>query len=354
VEIGDNQFISLDLTRNAPDVHYEADPESYYTLIMYDISAPYPEDAHNSPFLHYLVNNIPGNQVEKGHQEIAYLAPNPPRDSDIHTYVVEIYKQEGRNRPTTRRQRNNFQLYDYTNQNRLTPVYSFNFVTGYEFPSVPVSTSMRQPRREKVVEQEPRSNISSRSAVPQRSNISSRSAVSRSAAPRRNIAALSVTSKRNIPVQRGLPEDKEKFCRCVLDVAKKEPQECLLEEKWYQNVNGKKCYNPAPVCAKSTGTSSRDCYAKSEAFDPQTMDDNELRAFANLIGIESHPNYNRNNLMIKIDENLEHQHSGKLPSDDNNSLSFLTKAELVAILRQKGLPVSGNKDVLIERLKNAD
>ena len=44
---------------------------------------------------------------------------------------------------------------------------------------------------------------------------------------------------------------KEKYCRCVLHVAKNNTKECNRTREW-----GNKCYNPYAVCATSVKTST--------------------------------------------------------------------------------------------------
>lgn len=76
-----------------------------------------------------------------------------------------------------------------------------------------------------------------------------------------------------------LDESKQKFCRCVLHVADKEKGACLTEKAWYEQRDGHTCYNPYAVCAKSTGTSSREC---SDNYDFDGFSDDDLIAYAQL------------------------------------------------------------------------
>lgn len=68
---------------------------------------------------------------------------------------------------------------------------------------------------------------------------------------------------------RKLSEKKKKFCRCVLHVAKNNPNWCNREKSWNKrDKNGDivkdprgKCYHPYATCAKSVGTTvgSKSC-----------------------------------------------------------------------------------------------
>ena len=63
---------------------------------------------------------------------------------------------------------------------------------------------------------------------------------------------------------RKLSEKKKKFCRCVLHVAKNNPNWCNREKVWNKRTSdGKivkdprgKCYHPYATCAKSVGTTT--------------------------------------------------------------------------------------------------
>ena len=75
---------------------------SYYSLIMYDIHAPYKESPIYSPFIHWIVINIEGKLFDDGYNysiykkrstctSIEYFPPSPPKG--VHKYIFEIYEQ---------------------------------------------------------------------------------------------------------------------------------------------------------------------------------------------------------------------------------------------------------------------
>lgn len=49
-----------------------------------------------------------------------------------------------------------------------------------------------------------------------------------------------------------LTDKQQRFCRCVLHVAKNNSKKCNRNKSWGDN----KCYNPYSVCASSTGTTT--------------------------------------------------------------------------------------------------
>ncbi|XP_041376103.1 39S ribosomal protein L38, mitochondrial-like [Gigantopelta aegis] len=76
----------------APNVQYESDPETLWTLVM---SSP---DGHladsQSECLHWMVGNIPGSSVDKGETICDYIQPFPPRGVGFMRYVFILYKQD--------------------------------------------------------------------------------------------------------------------------------------------------------------------------------------------------------------------------------------------------------------------
>ena len=45
---------------------------------------------------HWLVVNIPSNDISKGKELSAYIGSGPPKDTGLHRYVFLIYKQPGK------------------------------------------------------------------------------------------------------------------------------------------------------------------------------------------------------------------------------------------------------------------
>lgn len=85
------QFWPSNRAQQPPIVEWSPASHSLYTVIMYDLDAPYPNDPHL--FLHWLVVNVPGNDIDLGQTVVSYLPPSPPNDSPPHQYVVAVYRQ---------------------------------------------------------------------------------------------------------------------------------------------------------------------------------------------------------------------------------------------------------------------
>lgn len=80
----------------APEISFESESNTFYTLIMSDPDAPSRDNPIRGEWLHWLVVNIPGETptVEKGATIINYAGPGPPKDSGLHRYTFLIYKQK--------------------------------------------------------------------------------------------------------------------------------------------------------------------------------------------------------------------------------------------------------------------
>lgn len=92
VPVFHGNLIEPSQTSRVPNVHYEVDGDSLWTLLM---TAP---DSHlqdnNAEYLHWLVGNIPGNDISKGEQLCDYLQVFPVKGTGFHRYVFILFKQE--------------------------------------------------------------------------------------------------------------------------------------------------------------------------------------------------------------------------------------------------------------------
>ncbi|NWR78689.1 RM38 protein, partial [Centropus unirufus] len=75
-----------------PSVSYEADKGSLWTLLLTN------PDGHlrdtDSEYLHWLMMNIPGNDVSSGEEICHYLPPFPAMGTGYHRFVFLLFKQE--------------------------------------------------------------------------------------------------------------------------------------------------------------------------------------------------------------------------------------------------------------------
>lgn len=79
--------------QNKPNVEWAAEEGSFYTLLMTDPDAPSRTNPKMREWHHWLIGNIPGNQVDKGDVITDYVGSGPPKGSGLHRYVFLVFKQ---------------------------------------------------------------------------------------------------------------------------------------------------------------------------------------------------------------------------------------------------------------------
>ena len=87
VEIMNGSYITPLQSHLEPKIEYVANPTRLYTLIMYD------PDAVVGNYVHWVVINIPGDNVSNGQALLNYKGPAPPQGSGIHRYIFLIFEQ---------------------------------------------------------------------------------------------------------------------------------------------------------------------------------------------------------------------------------------------------------------------
>jgi phosphatidylethanolamine-binding protein (PEBP) family uncharacterized protein len=120
-DIENGEYIPIVLTQSEPQVEWDQQPGSRYTLIMYDYDAP------NPPYLHWLVANISGRS---GNTLVPYEPPNPP-DGQVHTYTIEVFRQP---QPIRRivGNRSGFPVEDLIRRNGLQSIGTIQFQTSHQ------------------------------------------------------------------------------------------------------------------------------------------------------------------------------------------------------------------------------
>ncbi|KAK9765896.1 hypothetical protein K7432_005420, partial [Basidiobolus ranarum] len=89
--------LTLEETQKQPSIHFDAEANAKYTLIFADPDAPSRSNHTLGEFRHWLVGNIPGNDIAKGDIITAYLGPAAPPGTGFHRYTFKLYRQEGTN-----------------------------------------------------------------------------------------------------------------------------------------------------------------------------------------------------------------------------------------------------------------
>ncbi|KPI92839.1 39S ribosomal protein L38, mitochondrial, partial [Papilio xuthus] len=74
-----------------PSVAYESDDNVLWTLVLTSLDGHLTEN--DKEYVHWLVANIPSNNIEKGDTIVEYLRPFPLKGTGYHRYVFVLYKQ---------------------------------------------------------------------------------------------------------------------------------------------------------------------------------------------------------------------------------------------------------------------
>jgi len=81
--------ILLAESRKQPTITWiQNNKRELYTLIMYDPNSI----SKSGTFIHWLVINIPENNINRGNIILPYFPPTPP-DNNPHYYTFELYSQ---------------------------------------------------------------------------------------------------------------------------------------------------------------------------------------------------------------------------------------------------------------------
>lgn len=238
--IAPNSLVPLNVAQGPLELTWPANPSKLYTVIMTDPDAPSPQNPVNAPVLHYLVSNIPGNQIQYGDVLMPYTSPNPPIGS--HRYRVDIYEQTHRYNAPPVKERTKFPLDTFVQQYGLRLYSRIVFLTskegGYQMDP-PITDPATNPATD---------------------------------------------------------EDQRNYCNCRRDVAEREPLACLEEKAWYERREGYKCSNPYAVCGRLPHIST-EC---SSYYDYDTMTDKALKSLAILDKKEIPSPYDRQELIHRL------------------------------------------------------
>lgn len=80
-------------------ISWPSEEGALYTLCMTDPDAPSRQNPKYREWHHWLVVNIPDNDVGKGKTISEYVGSGPPKGTGLHRYVFLVYKQPGQLNP---------------------------------------------------------------------------------------------------------------------------------------------------------------------------------------------------------------------------------------------------------------
>lgn len=241
-----NNFVPTVTAQEPISVEWNSSPNRYTTLIMYSESGE----------INLLITNVLGDDVSRSTSIVPYRAPNAQYPQ---TYFVDIYSQTG--------------LLSTTDVSNLSSFVRDNNLRLLDRTSFKVGSMIPTPK----------------------SVVSSGPSVSLVPASKEENFFLPGTS---------LTEQQQKWCRCVLKVADKQKGACNIEQAWFQQRDGKQCYNIYAVCSKSVGTSVRNC---GDNYNFEALSDDHLLAYAQLHQKKENKivipvPYNRNQMLQNIRE----------------------------------------------------
>ncbi|XP_044742008.1 protein D2-like [Chrysoperla carnea] len=93
IELGN--FLAPTQTLKVPLVKFNGEPNKYYLLVMTDPDCPSRAQPTLREMVHWLVGNIPADNVFSGETLVEYLPAAPPENSGIRRYIFLIYEQPG-------------------------------------------------------------------------------------------------------------------------------------------------------------------------------------------------------------------------------------------------------------------
>lgn len=96
IKVDGGNVLTPTQVKDVPKVTWDTESDGYYTLCMTDPDAPSRQDPKFREWHHWLVGNIPGNDVSKGETLSEYVGSGPPKGTGLHRYIFLVYKQNGK------------------------------------------------------------------------------------------------------------------------------------------------------------------------------------------------------------------------------------------------------------------
>lgn len=129
--------------QSQPDVNYKGKPGMFYTLLLVDPDAPSHVEPRAREWQHWLVGNIPGNDIASGEVFTEYVGSLPPKKSGMHRYVFIVYEHKEKItftepiRKTNSGKRGKFKTESFATKYGLGVPYAGNYFKSEYDDSVP-------------------------------------------------------------------------------------------------------------------------------------------------------------------------------------------------------------------------
>jgi len=97
VSVAEGKELTPTQVKNHPiKIEWPVEEGAFYTLCMLDPDAPSRAEPTLREVHHWMVTNIPGNNISKGEVLTAYIGSGAPEGTGLHRYIFLAYKQPGK------------------------------------------------------------------------------------------------------------------------------------------------------------------------------------------------------------------------------------------------------------------
>jgi len=139
-----NVLHPVDVFDGIASISWPTEAGALYTLVKTDPDAPSRADPKWREWCHYIVGNIPGNDLKKGEVIWDYVGVGAPEKTGLHRYTYIVYKQAGKvdysatpkKTNAQAKGRGGFKVRDFAKQHKLTPIAVNHFQAEWD-DSVP-------------------------------------------------------------------------------------------------------------------------------------------------------------------------------------------------------------------------
>lgn len=91
-------FVNASQMKDKPVVDWKMEDGSLYALLMINLQAPSKMNPVDSDYVHWLVVNIPKNDIEKGDTLVDYVGAFPAKDVGSQSFMFILYQQPEKDR----------------------------------------------------------------------------------------------------------------------------------------------------------------------------------------------------------------------------------------------------------------
>ncbi|XP_063368788.1 protein D2-like [Cydia amplana] len=94
--VSEGNVLSPSQVQDVPQISWNASADKYYTVAMTDPDVLSRKVPTLGEFRHWLVGNVPGDNVTTGQTLAAYIGAKPLPGTGLHRYVFLVYQQPGK------------------------------------------------------------------------------------------------------------------------------------------------------------------------------------------------------------------------------------------------------------------